>query len=146
MICLCSCSVFFRWGLLVTAPVDSWPKGTERIRGMLGSVGCRIYRATPITLRYDRWMDPTPPMLVSAVHSWCVCAMGVSCVSQLLPLPLPAITIFFRHGKKSQDRGRPCFPAAPLFCPFVLCRVAQFRLLDPFGMQAALRRFLTLSL
>ena len=101
VICRGSCCVFFRWGLLATAPVDSWPEGTERIRGMLGSVGCRIYRATPITLRYDRWMDPTPPMLVSAVHSWCVCAMGVSCVSQLLPLPLPAITIFFRHGKKS---------------------------------------------
>ena len=30
--------------------------------------------------------------------------MGVSCVSQLLPLTLPAITIFFRHGKKSRKK------------------------------------------
>ena len=87
--CCCSCLGFFHWGLLVMALVDSQPKGTERIWGMLGSVGCQIYQATPITIRYVRWMDPTPPMLISAVHSWCVCAMGVLCVSQLLPLPLP---------------------------------------------------------
>ena len=94
--------VVFLGDLLVTAPVDSRPEGTERIRSMLGSVGpgCRIYRATPITIRYVPWMNPTPPMLVPAVHSWCVCAMGVSCVSQLLLMPFPATTIFFRHRKK----------------------------------------------
>ena len=103
VVCRCVLFMFYLGVLLVVAPVDSRPGGTERIQGMLGSVGCRIYRATPITVRFFRWMDPTPPMLVPAVHSWCVCAMSVLCVSRLLLMTLPAIPIFFCHRKKSSS-------------------------------------------
>ena len=63
-----------------------------------------------ITVRLFRWMDPTPPMLVPAfVHSLCVWAMSVLCVSRLLLMAPPAITVFFRHRKKSHE------------CPMVEC-------------------------